>query len=474
MAWQDSLLDASFRGFVFDVLNEQYSGGHEVSRHAYPYKDGADVEDMGLQERRFDMTALLWGEDYEQRLQDFIKLLEQRGRGELVHPVYGSMPEVQAIKWEVLHDAERPDAAEIKLSFEQAVPSAPFFDRTLPALLADELDFLSETGLWQGFEILNQAMGFIQTAQGRWNKYSVLARRLLNVFANQIRGTTYGTLHLLDSPRYLMQEIYATFGEHRTIAARAKYSLNEWKRLFNGHRTALAQVDKVARGLVKTSDGQAVFTDRALPQDVVVLAAMSALAAAAVQVQTAADVLQAELKQPKLTPKELTEIANDVRDSVGRSLAACRTVAILTAAEQDTFGSHAVIAAAAATALRLFAFEQGEHNGQTLTPTDIYSRLTAVETGGGITLSARYLMPMAQADDTWRDVAHKILQQAMAVIHLRPPLIRRRVETASCLRQLAFSWYGDHTRADELRRLNPQIVHPNFVEKGDMLNAYAQ
>lgn len=472
MAWQDSLLDASFKGFVFDVQSEQYGGGHEVSRHAYPYKDGADVEDMGLEARRFEMTAVLWGDDYEQRLQDFIKLLEERGRGELVHPIYGSMPDTQAIRWEVSHDADRPDYVEIKLSFEQAVPSAPFFDRALPALLADELDWLSDLAAWQGFEVLNRAMGFIQSIQSRWNRYSTLARRLLNVFAGQLRGITYGVLGLVDSPRHLMQSFYALFDESKAMADRGRYSLAAWKHLFNGHRSALAQIDKVSRGLVKTADGQAVFGERLPPQDVLVLAAVTSLAVAAVQVQVAADIFETELRQPQLTPSDIKVVANDVRDSIGRSLAACRAVAVVFSAEQDPYGSHAAVAPAAQSVMRLFAFDAAgdEIAGQALAPDDIYEQLAAA----GMSLSEGYLSLTAEADDAWRDTANKILQQALALIHLRPPLIRRTVETDTCLRQLAFWWYADHSRADELRRLNPQIVHPNFIRRGEVLNAYAR
>ena len=56
-------------------------------------------------------------------------------------------------------------------------------------------------------------------------------------------------------------------------------------------------------------------------------------------------------------------------------------------------------------------------------------------------------------------MAHKLQKQAFAVI---------------CLHLLAFEWYGDYSRFGELLRLNPQIRHPNFIEKGEILNAYAR
>lgn len=471
MAWQDTLLDASFRGFVFDLLNEHYGGGHRVCRHAYPYKDGADVEDMGLEPRRFDMTAVLWGDDYETRLQDFIRLLEQRGRGELVHPIYGSLPETQAVRWEVSHDADRPDYAEIKLSFEQAVPSAPFFDRELPAMLADELDWLSDKAVWQGFETLNRAAEGIRAVQGRWNAYGALARRLLNVFAGQLRGIVYGTLGLTDSPRHLLESFYNLFDESRQAVSRSRYSPAAWKSLHADHRRCLAQIAEVSRGTLKTADGQALFKSCLPAQDTLVLAATVSLAATAVEVQLAADMFAVELRNPQMTPPDIETVANDVRDSIARTLAVCRAAAVLSETERN-HASLQTLARAAENSLRLFASDAADDGsaGRTLTPADIYGRLAA----DGIEWPERSLAEMAATDDIWRDTAAKVLKQATALINLRPPLIRRTVEADGCLRLIAFRWYGDHGRAPELLRLNPHIRHPNFIRKGDTLNAYAR
>ena len=71
-------------------------------------------------------------------------------------------------------------------------------------------------------------------------------------------------------------------------------------------------------------------------------------------------------------------------------------------------------------------------------------------------------------------MAHKLQKQAFAVISLKPPLVQKTVTRDTCLHLLAFEWYGDYSRFGELLRLNPQIRHPNFIEKGTVLNAYAR
>jgi prophage DNA circulation protein len=47
MSWKDNLLDASFRGLVFDCLQTEDEAERDTASHAYPYIDGEDVEDLG-------------------------------------------------------------------------------------------------------------------------------------------------------------------------------------------------------------------------------------------------------------------------------------------------------------------------------------------------------------------------------------------------------------------------------------------
>lgn len=73
-----------------------------------------------------------------------------------------------------------------------------------------------------------------------------------------------------------------------------------------------------------------------------------------------------------------------------------------------------------------------------------------------------------------KESADALQRTAAALLADRPALVRRTVEQPISLRLLAHHWYGDHERAIELLRLNPQIRHPNFLQPGDVLNAYAE
>jgi len=69
MSWQDTLLDASYKGVAFEATADTLRGVHALAEHSYPFVDGSDIEDTGCEALEFNLTAVLYGDDYEARLQ---------------------------------------------------------------------------------------------------------------------------------------------------------------------------------------------------------------------------------------------------------------------------------------------------------------------------------------------------------------------------------------------------------------------
>lgn len=72
MSWKDTLLDASFKGVGFDVIDDTLRGTHALAEHEYPFVQGSDIEDTGVSAMDMSLTAVLWGDDYESRLQSLL------------------------------------------------------------------------------------------------------------------------------------------------------------------------------------------------------------------------------------------------------------------------------------------------------------------------------------------------------------------------------------------------------------------
>ena len=115
MAWKDTLFDASFRGVPFDAQRTDDTIDRDTAEYAVPHVDGEDVEDLGLKAHTTSLTAIFFGDDYEVRMKALLAALAVKGPGELIHPVFGSMPSMQLIGAHVSHDADNVDACVIEM-----------------------------------------------------------------------------------------------------------------------------------------------------------------------------------------------------------------------------------------------------------------------------------------------------------------------------------------------------------------------
>jgi len=135
MSWSETLLDASFRGVPLLVVDESLQWQRALSEHGTPFKDGDSVVDLGRGARRVPMQLIVYGNNYEIELQNLLRVLDRRGPGELIHPIYGSM-NVVSHNVEVKHVADRPDAAMVSLLFVEDSPDLPFLPGSLSSSIS--------------------------------------------------------------------------------------------------------------------------------------------------------------------------------------------------------------------------------------------------------------------------------------------------------------------------------------------------
>ena len=74
----------------------------------------------------------------------------------------------------------------------------------------------------------------------------------------------------------------------------------------------------------------------------------------------------------------------------------------------------------------------------------------------------------------YKDVAAQIQNQIQELIETRPPINKTQVPVPCTLHWLAHYLYGDMHRADEIRRLNPDLVNPAALQVGMELTIYAR
>jgi len=415
MSWHTQLQDASFRGVRFDCQNTSDSTQRDTASHEYPYRDGADVEDLGRKARQVKLTAVLWGQDYERRLRQLIAALDLPGYGELVHPVFGSIRRAQLQDYQISHDAETPDHCTVAISFVEATPADPLFLLQLPQQLAEALAQLSKLARELGIEAFAEALDALRNAVplSRLLALRQVLVGTLNSLRRLLPGSLIGALDPLVAPRGFAGDIVALL---QNVATQPRFAevgrQSDWRTLVSTLGSLGSLADQVASGAVGGDAQGAAQPIPAQADDVARLGALLKLVSATTLADTAAALLAAEAKAPSRSPQDIEMITDDVRTALQGALQAYR----------DRYPVEAA-------------------------------------------------RPVTEA---LKDVALGLQNAAIALIDARPPLITRRVEAASNLRLLAYRWYGDAERAAELTRLNPQLANPNALQAGDTLNAYAR
>lgn len=427
MAWSESLLDCSFRGFVFDVLRTDDSAERSTAEHAYPYVDGSDIEDLGRGSRRVSIEAMLWeglrsldattsamASGYEDRLHDLLQVLDQRGAGELIHPIFGSML-VQVARYQVHHDADGVDQCTVSVEFVETTGSdKPFFERDLASQRVDVITYQSGIALGALAGALANLIDALRNSNSLATLNSLRQQMLGPILAtlSQTQGVLLSGLDVLVFPRAWANDISSIVDGVLNLRDFGDTLIADWTAIGN----ALGLFD--------------VFSN-------------SGSNSVPVQICTG------------VTPTEAQAVA-----ATQAHLAATTAIGI------------------ADCAAAVLGAEADPQHGATLSPPEIEGVTNIARTRIEAAIAAiRAIYPLETArtiTEPLKSQALALQEAARAIIEARPPLVGKSIEAPGNLRLVAHRWYGDHTRAPELARLNPGLRLTNNLQFGDVINAYAQ
>ncbi|WP_110972139.1 DNA circularization protein [Pseudomonas huaxiensis] len=490
MSWSETLLDASFRGVPLEVMTESLGATRELAQHGVPYRDGDDVEDMGRKAREFSMTVVLYGTNYEISLQNLLAALDVRGAGELIHPIYGRV-DVLARNWKVDHSAERPDYAQVDLQFVERTPSEPFFARQFE--FVDEGVLTEDQGRrWQDglLDLIGQIDALIAEVQqligGGWiglleNLLGLPGIALrLQQFRSQILGVIAGLASLfgrsagsqfdplLDLAR-TPTEIRAAISAHidpsvTSTSGNSAFAIT----------TVTDAVDMSSSGSVLEQNTAALnlINQRLVAGGNLLLTFPGAEAIEAQPARTGTTLLS----QAQLGLAPAAALLASV--PVGGLVFGSESMLSPTAAVAWSLVMLVVTEAALAQASAVIVLLDEQRQKPTLTPEQLQSVVSSTRslTDAAIQLH-RQLLGVEEAlhvIEPLRAIAGIVQAAGRQVLQLRPPLVERQVAGETNLRLLAHHWYGDHSRAAELLRLNPGLRTPYAINAGEVLRVYTR
>lgn len=306
MSWPDTYLEASFRGIPFDLL----STGEEVARatvaHSYPFRDGAEIEDLGLQATRHQVRATLFGINADYDLQQLKAALDMAGMGELSHPVYGKF-NVVVEGYHPAFDADNPDSVALDITFVEDSPRAlKNFDKVIPEAKIDAITTATDKA------IAASSVSFAQTLRGilaaaNNNRLTQLVATISQTMAQvaQFSQAVQNTVQsYLDMPASLMSDLNSMMGAlvpHVGATGTGQVSVQN----FSAAQSQLA----VATAVTPLATG----TPAVIQQDAALITVNAQLVAALSLVQAAQAVLASELAQPQATSTQIEAMSNVVR-----------------------------------------------------------------------------------------------------------------------------------------------------------------
>lgn len=415
MGWKDDLQDASFRGVQFECTSTNESGSKSLAVKQPPYSNKASVEDMGNNPLKISIEAIFSGENYKIEMDALWAALVATGSGELIHPVHGVM-QVYAESYQIGHVAEEVDACKISIEFLQAEDKERPLFIPIAVPVSIPLYSIPDSPVTALQSVLKKLQQFNP------NKFFSFVNKIRDGIsaARQFLGTVKGAIENVLSPDWIVGLIddatrLATFDTN--ISA-----ISKWRDVFK-------RVQRFEKLFQNDDD-----TPKVMQQT---WRAVQVATAVAVTQQVVATVRKemAENKTVSFTPVELAVIRQANRKLI----------------QQAINSERALIAAATAA----------QNNNAGITVED------------DAPASELIFIAMTQIQ-VYKQLADQIHLQIQELIEVRPPITTTKVLVPCTLHWLAHALYGDMDRADEIRRLNPDLQNPAVLRTGMELTVYAR
>lgn len=122
MSVAEELLPGSYKGVAFLIERSSVAGGRKDVKHSFPNSNKQTIEDLGLMPRIYTVEAILTttsnGNFYMQRRDRLLSVLEEGGKGVLVHPFYGQIENVVARTFSVVENTTELGDSKLNIVFE--------------------------------------------------------------------------------------------------------------------------------------------------------------------------------------------------------------------------------------------------------------------------------------------------------------------------------------------------------------------
>ena len=130
MADSTRILDGFFKGIPIRIDSGDVSGGRKISKKEFPNRDTQTIEDLGLQPRTYTLQIVIaplttqeggvtnTQQGYFEYRDAIIAAIEDKGPGDLIHPLYGRIENVVATTYSLTEDFADFGRTRLNVTFE--------------------------------------------------------------------------------------------------------------------------------------------------------------------------------------------------------------------------------------------------------------------------------------------------------------------------------------------------------------------
>jgi prophage DNA circulation protein len=236
--WLQRYRQASFRGAIFHVSSVDSEYGRRIVTHQYPQRDTPNSEDMGRKARRFPVTGLLVGSDYDTARDRLIEACEKPGGGPLVHPYRGTL-RVVCESLTVRERVEDGGYCEVSMTFIEHGANqfpAPIANPATAVDMASGSTQRTAAAMFEAIYDVSNSAEFVRT------EMRLAANTLLGPADRRLSASSDSS----DSTAALKRDLDTLIFQPRALAAGFLRVINDVTRLVGMNRTASATLHDMA------------------------------------------------------------------------------------------------------------------------------------------------------------------------------------------------------------------------------------
>jgi len=227
MSILDQTLLASYKGVPFLVDKADTEGGIKNVKHQFPNSSNQIIENLGTKQHSYKIQALITNDpeldDYKEKRDQFIAILDSGEKGVLIHPLFGRLDDIVATSWTLIEDFTSLGIGEFSITFEvdltQSVPTIQGnnlsqvinSEEETSESLTEDLAEESEDNFFNNIsDRIDQVNDLVDTFKEKTELFTIGADKL-NAFSNQLSDLANNVVSLVRQPLALAQSIENLF-----------------------------------------------------------------------------------------------------------------------------------------------------------------------------------------------------------------------------------------------------------------------